>query len=102
MILQAPLAILIVGDKKLAYMEYLPQDCAAATENILLAATAKGYGSVWCGIYSNEERSRAIEKLFNLPENIKAFSLVVIGKSADSNTPKQRWQPEKIKYETWE
>lgn len=101
MILQAPLAILVVGDQNVAYGEYLPQDCAAATENILLAATAKWYGSVWCGVYSNEERSKAIEKLFNLPENIKAFSLVVIGKSADKNPPKNRWQPEKIKYETW-
>jgi nitroreductase len=102
MILQAPLAILVVGDKNLAYMGYLPQDCAAATENILLAATAKGYGSVWCGIYSNEERAKAIEELFNLPENIKAFSLVVIGKSADNSPPKNGWQPKKIKYESWE
>jgi nitroreductase len=102
MILQAPLAILVAGDQNAAFERYLPQDCAAATQNILLAATAKGYGSVWCGVYSNEERSKALEKLFNLPENIKAFSLVVIGKSADNNPPKNGWQPEKIKYEVWE
>ncbi|MCA6080157.1 MAG: nitroreductase family protein [Endomicrobium sp.] len=101
MILQAPLAILVVGDQNIAYKKYLPQDCAAATQNILLAAAAKGYGSVWCGVYSDEERSEAIEKLFNLPENIKAFSLVVVGKSADNNLPKNGWQPEKIKYEAW-
>jgi len=69
---------------------------------MLLAATAKGYGSVWCGVYSNEEREKAIEKLFNLPENIKAFSIVVIGKSADNTPPKNGWQPEKIRYESWE
>jgi nitroreductase len=101
MILHAPLAILVVGDQNKAYEQYLSQDCAAATQNILLAATAKGYGSVWCGVYSNEERSKAIEKLFNFPETIKAFSLVVIGKSADNNMPKDGWDPEKIKYETW-
>ncbi|MDR0977989.1 MAG: nitroreductase family protein [Endomicrobium sp.] len=101
MILHAPLAVLVVGDRDLVYQGYLPQDCAAATENILLAATAKGYGCVWCGVYSNSERSDAIEKLFNFPENIKAFSLVVIGKSADPNPPKNRWDPSKIKYEVW-
>jgi nitroreductase len=101
MILQAPLAILVVGDKNLAYQEYLPQDCAAATENLLLAATSKGYGSVWCGVYSNKERSEAIEKLLKLPENIKAFSLVVVGKSDDNNPPKDKWDPEKVKYEVW-
>lgn len=102
MILQAPLAILVTGDQNAAFEKYLPQDCAAATQNMLLAATVKGYGSVWCGVYSNEERSKAMEKLFNLPENIKAFSLVVIGESADNNPPKNGWQPEKIKYEVWE
>ncbi|MDR3256896.1 MAG: nitroreductase family protein [Endomicrobium sp.] len=101
MVLQAPLTILVVGDQNIAFEGYLPQDCSAATQNILLAATAKRYGSVWCGVYSNEERSKAIEKLFNLPENIKAFSLVVIGKSADNKPPKNGWQPEKIKYEAW-
>jgi nitroreductase len=101
MILHAPLAILVVGDQSKAYEQYLPQDCAAATQNILLAATLKGYGSVWCGVYSNDKRSKAIERLFNFPENIKAFSLVVIGKSADDNIQKNRWDPEKIKYETW-
>jgi nitroreductase len=101
MILEAPLAVLVVGDENKAYEKYLPQDCAAATQNILLAATARGYGSVWCGVYSNEERAKAIEKLFNLPVNIKAFSIVVIGKSADSRPPKNGWDPEKIKYEKW-
>ncbi|MDR3195625.1 MAG: nitroreductase family protein [Endomicrobium sp.] len=101
MILQAPLAVLVVGDKNLAYQDYLPQDCAAATENILLAATAKGYGSVWCGVYSNKEISEAVEKLLNLPENIKAFSLVVIGKSDDNNPPQDKWDPSKIKHEVW-
>jgi nitroreductase len=101
MILQAPLAVLIVGDKNSAYENYLPQDCAAATQNILLAATARGYGSVWCGVYSNRERQEALERLFNLPQNIKAFSLVVIGKSAESNPHKDGWDPKKIKYETW-
>jgi len=101
MILQAPLAILVVGDENIAFERYLPQDCSAATQNILLAATARGYGAVWCGVYSNEKISKAIEKLFNLPENIRAFSLVVIGKPVDNNPPKDRWQPEKIKYEIW-
>jgi nitroreductase len=101
MILNAPVAILVVGDEALAYGGYLPQDCAASTQNILLAATARGYGSVWCGIYSNDERSNAISKLFDLPENIKPFSLVIIGRAQDNSPAKNKWQPEKIKYEVW-
>ena len=101
MILEAPLAVLVVGDANLVYDNYMPQDCAAATENMLLAAVAKGYGAVWCGIYDNKERQEAIEKIFELPSNIKAFSLVVMGKSADNRPAKNGWDPSKIKYEKW-
>lgn len=101
MILKAPLAVLVVGDANLAYGNYLPQDCAASTENMLLAATAKGYGSVWCGVYENKERQEALEKLFNLPQNIKAFSLVVIGRPDDNAPAKNGWDISKIKYEVW-
>ena len=102
MILQAPLAVLIVGDADKVYKNYMPQDLGAATQNMLLAATAKGYGSVWCGVYANEERQAAVEKLFNLPPNIKAFSIVVIGKSADNSPAKDGWDETKIKYEKWQ
>ncbi|MDR3111858.1 MAG: nitroreductase family protein [Elusimicrobiota bacterium] len=102
MILQAPLAILVVGDESLAYNSYFPQDCSAATENILLAAVAKGYGAVWCGVYSNEKRQKALEEFFKLPPNIRAFSLVIIGKSADDTPAKNGWDETKIKYERWQ
>jgi len=101
MILEAPAAILVVGDKNVVFGDYLPQDCAAATQNALLAATSKGYGSVWCGIYGNADRMRDFSKAFNLPENIKPFSLVVIGKSADNSPAKNGWDLSKIKQETW-
>jgi nitroreductase len=101
MILQAPLAILVVGDADKVFGNYMPQDLGAATQNLLLAAEAKGYGSVWCGVYAKKERQDALEKLFNLPSNIKAFSVVVIGKSADNSPAKNGWDETKIKYEKW-
>ena len=35
--------------------DYWIQDLAAASENILLAATVLGLGSVWCGVYPGKE-----------------------------------------------
>ena len=52
---KAPLAIVVCGDMKKAAegnaREFWIQDCSAATENILLAATGMGLGAVWTGIY---------------------------------------------------
>ena len=52
MLKQAPLAIVVCGET--VWMggnenPYWQQDCAAATQNILLAAEALGLGAVWTG-----------------------------------------------------
>ncbi|MFA7674903.1 MAG: nitroreductase family protein [Endomicrobiia bacterium] len=102
MLVNAPIAIVVCADLDKEYKGYWQQDCAASTENMLLAATAKGYGSVWCGVCPIEDRVKAFTELLKLPKNMVPFSLVVIGKSAEDKPAKQRWEPSKIKYESWQ
>ena len=64
---KAPLGIIVCGDIRQAHSEslsYLLQDCAAATEYLLLAASALGLGACWLGIHPREERITALRKLF--------------------------------------
>ena len=89
----APLVILVCGDKNIAFSRekegwsYLNIDCSAATENLLLAAHAKGLGACWCGATPMTKPMTDIAERFNLPENIVPFAIVVIGHPAE--TPKQ-------------
>lgn len=77
----APFAILVCAEPALEkYPGYWPQDCAAATQNILLAANAQGLGAVWCGVYPGIKDDSQFRKLFNLPDKVIPMSLVVIGK----------------------
>lgn len=55
------------------------QDLSAATENILLAATSKGYGSCWIGIYPLEERVTEANLILNVKDHKFVFSLVALG-----------------------
>ena len=76
-------------------------DCAAATENLLLAAEAIGLGAVWTACYPYEERmSRAVEVL-GIPEGITPYSVVPVGYPAGDETPKDKWKPENIHREKW-
>ena len=60
MALHAPVGILVCGDPALEkHPGYWVQDCAAATENLLLAVAAKGLGAVWCGVYPSRTGSKA-------------------------------------------
>ena len=84
----ASLAIVVCGNLKEQHKDnYWMGDCAAATENLLLGAHARGLGGCWCGIYPTEERMQAFHKLFGLPEYVQPFSLVVVGYPAEE--PKQ-------------
>jgi len=57
---------------------YWVEDGSAAIENMLLAATALGYGSCW--LEGNAKPYEAEFKLLlNIPENLKILSLIPIG-----------------------
>lgn len=46
------------------------QDCSAAMENILLAATAIDLGSLWVGVYGVETFVKAVSKVLGFPEHV--------------------------------
>lgn len=99
---KAPLAILVCGNLDIETSPgYWVVDCAAATQNLLLAAHALGLGAVWTGTYPNEDRMDGYTELFNLPEHILPHSLVVLG-YPNKNPPHQdRFQAERIHYNRW-
>lgn len=102
MLSEAPLAIVICGDTKLELSPgYWPVDCSAATQNILLAAYAKGLGSVWLGVYPRSERQEAIRKLFELPDYIQPFAIVAIGLANEEKEMPERFKPERIHKNKW-
>ena len=98
----APLGILVCGDLHLEKSEgYWVVDCAAAVENMLLAAHALGLGAVWCGVYPRAPRMDALRQLLGLPENVVAHSLVVLGYPGEQVPPVDRYQPERVRRNHW-
>ncbi len=98
----APLAILVCGDQTLEESPgYWVVDCAAATENLLLAAHALGLGAVWTGVYPREPRMEGLRKLVGLPENVIAHSLVVLGYAAERAPPENRYRAERVRRNRW-
>ncbi len=95
-------AILVCGDEVKAHDKgYWPVDCSAATQNILLAAHAKGLGACWIGIYPREERISKMKKIMKLPEHIHAFSLISLGYSTETPLPPKRFDASRIHLNFW-
>ena len=95
-------AILVCGDLNLeTHKGYWPIDCSAATQNILLAAHAKGLGACWLGIYPREERVENLKKLFKTPEHIIPFSVISLGFPDKESKKVDRYDDSKIHKNTW-
>lgn len=99
----APVAVLICGEPALEKSPgYWMLDCAAATENLLLAAHALGLGAVWTGVYPREERIQGFRQLLGVPDGVVPHSLIVLGYPAEYPTPEDRFLPGRIHRNGWE
>ncbi|MDY6845586.1 MAG: nitroreductase family protein [Chloroflexota bacterium] len=102
MLMDAPLAILVCSDHKLeAKRASWLLDCSAATQNILLAAHAKGLGAVWLGIYPDENRVNGMQELLSIPTDVHPVSLVAVGHPASMPEPEDRYKQERVHRNRW-
>lgn len=102
MLKEANRAILVCGDRTVQKFDgYWIQDCAAATQNMLLMAHELGLGAVWLGIYPRDERVKLTKELFCIPEHITPLSLISLGFPAEKKQPSDRYKPERIHYNRW-
>jgi len=99
---KAPVAILICGDLNLENPGgYWVVDCAAAAENLLLAAHALGLGAVWTGVYPRQERIDSLRQLLALPEGVMPHSLIVLGYPAEQRPSQDRYRADRVRRNGW-
>lgn len=92
--------ILIYGDLNATYDNepgFLLQDCSAAIQNMLIAATAMNVASCWMGIYPREERIKKLQELFSLSENEIPIGIVALGYSDEWPEPETRFNENLVK-----
>ncbi len=75
---------------------FWPQDCAAATENLLLQAAELGYGTCWCGLYPSMGRVEAMRKLLGVQST--PFNLIIVGVPDESPTMRGFYDKARVKY----
>jgi nitroreductase len=102
MLPNAAVAILVCGvPKEERHPGFWVQDCAAATQNILIEAEELGLGAVWLGMYPVEERMDFLRTALQIPEKIVPFALIAIGYPAEFKEPADRYDESRVHYETW-
>ena len=102
MLKEAPLAIAVCADLQIEKNKgFWVQDCAAATENVLLAAQAMGLGAVWLGIYPRDERVQGLQKLLGLPEQVIPLCIISVGHPGEEKPRANRYDAFRIHRNQW-
>ncbi|MDR0302458.1 MAG: nitroreductase family protein [Treponema sp.] len=95
----ASAAIIVVAVPQKEMPEgYFPQDCGAATQNILLEAVSMGLGTCWCGVYPREERIASFRRLFKIQEPKIPFNVIAVGTPAESPAQRGFFEESKVTY----
>lgn len=93
--LSAMAAVVVVADTEMAHRLYgmrgkrlyTIQNCAAATQNLILGATALGLGSVWVGAFDED----AVGEIFGIPtDKHRPQAIVLLGYPDYEPEPKER------------
>jgi nitroreductase len=80
--------------------EYWIEDGSAAIENMLLAATALGYGSCWLEGYTKPNEAE-FKLLLNIPKHLRLLSLVTLGVPVAWPEREKRSLDDIIRWETF-
>lgn len=101
----APAAIVVCGNprrsKNPAAHLFWVQDCAAATENIMLAATSLGLGTVWIGVYPVLAFMRIVRDAVALPRHVMPLCIVYVGYPAEEKPPRTQFAPAQVHWQRY-
>ncbi len=96
---KAPAAIVVLGNTSRSGSWVL--DCSAATQNILLAATSMGLGTVWTGAYGNERFEALLKQTLSLPDGVMPLSVIAVGYGDGEPTPKDKFDASKLFFDSY-
>ncbi len=98
----APCAFVVCGDldnkDKETAKKYWVQDCTAALENMLNAAPELGLGTVWLGVYPNEDRVKPTINYLDLPETRIPLAVIYVGYPAETKEERTQYNQNKVTY----
>lgn len=77
------------------------EDCAAALENMLIAATSLELSSVWFGVYRRSPKEEQVREVLKVPSHVEVQGIAVIGYGAEELPPRDAVDPQLVGIGPW-
>jgi nitroreductase len=104
MLAGATIGIMVCGDLDAAleqHWSFLLQDCSAAIENLLLAASALRLGACWVGVHPDENSMCQLKELFALPAMVMPVAVISLGHPGEEPQARTRFNSSHVHFEKW-
>jgi nitroreductase len=99
----AALGLAICGETvAIKHSGFWADDCAAATQNILLAAHATGLGAVWIGVHPSKLMVANVRRILKPPRSVVPFALIAIGHPEKRHEPADRFRSDFVVTDGWQ
>ena len=101
----APAAIVVCGNMRRALpgptKRFWVQDCSAATENILLAASGSGLGAVWVGVHPIGPFVTSVRRALSLPKHVAPLCVIYVGHPAEEKEPRSQYDERRVHWQEY-
>lgn len=97
-LLKAPLGIVVLAEASGYPAPWWAIDCSLAAQNLILAAEANGLGSVWIGVWPDEQWVAGVAEVLEVPEGTVPFAIIALGHPGRRPEPTDRYNPEWIEW----
>jgi nitroreductase len=102
---KAAAAFVVCGDprkEESSANKHWTVDCAAMTENMLLAAHSLGLGAVWTAAYPDASRLESVRSILGIPPEIIPLNVIPVGVIAgEAPAPKDKYDPNAVHFDAW-
>ena len=101
----APAAIIVCHNAKIGKNPkcdpFWIQDCSAAVENIIIAATGLGLGTVWLGVYPKEDAIESVSQSMGIPSNVTPLAVIYIGYPAEHKPARTQYDESRVHWQNY-
>lgn len=101
----APAAIVVCHNPELGKQprcdRFWVQDCSAAIENMLIAAVGLGLGTVWLGVYPNEETIPIVREIAQLPEGVTPLAVIYVGYPGEEKEAHTKYEERRVHWQVY-
>ena len=103
---RAPAAIVVCGNTRRAWpgpgRDFWVQDCSAASQNILLAATGLGLGAVWVGVHPIKLFAGRVRKILSIPDGVIPLCVIYVGHPAERKEARTQYDEDRVFWQQYD